>query len=181
MGGRETFLLPKLTFNITKGFKVIDQLKISKKTNFCSLLNFIVNERDYDFYFTENNERFYVTDEKSLKRFIKVCRFIYVLEEKGEYQGIIMLWKSTGAGTDRYYLKMRAENDKVANGLITVLLWNTQKEVFAKIRKDSKFFSVLKQKGFRFLGGRGVQVLLSKKSNKEKTYGRNNNNFRNAS
>ena len=128
------------------------------------LFNFVTEEFDFDFYFTENNSRIYPQDEKSLKRFLKQCRHVYVSEDdKADPNGVGMLWKSVGGGKERYYLKMKFRNEVIARNLLTIMLWHVKSDIYAKIRKDNPMLSVLRNKGFRFLGGRGLQVLLVKK------------------
>ena len=144
------------------------------------MLNFLREDFDYDFYYTHENARIYITDIHNLKRLLKSSHYIYTLEENGEYVGIVLLWKSHGGGKERYYVKIKATSDEVAKKLITVLLWNTRKEVYAKIRKDNKFLSTLRNKGFKFLGGRGVQVLLSYKPKRKENHNATTNNFSDA-
>lgn len=127
------------------------------------LLDFILNNEDHDFYFTENNARVYVTDKASMKRFFKQCSCSYLKIEKGNVLGFISAWKSLNAGRSRYYVKLNAINAKVAEDLIIALLWKINKELFVKIRHDSKFVAPLKHKGFRFIGSKGIQILLNKK------------------
>lgn len=147
---------------------MIESFRLTKKTHLADLLNFIMTDFDYDFYYTHDNSRIYISDVHNLKRLIKASSHVYTLEEKGEYVGIIMLWKSIGGGKERYYIKVKANTPDIAKQLITVLVWNTKKEVYAKIRKDNKFLSVFRNKGFKFLGGRGIQILLSYKPKKER-------------
>jgi len=150
-----------------KGNTLIESLVISKKTDLNSLLEFIREEFDYDFYYTFENSRIYSSTLTELKTFLHACRNIYVFCDRGDYKGIIMLWKSMGGGKERCYVKIRAQNDDIARNLLTVLLWNIKDEIFAKIRKDNKYLQVFKNKGFRFIGGRGIQVLLMYKPKKE--------------
>jgi len=147
---------------------MIESFRIKKNTHLADLLNFITTDFDYDFYYTHENSRIYISDVYSLKRLVKASSHVYVLEEKGNYVGIILLWKSVGGGKERYYIKIKANSAEIAKQLITVLVWNTKKEVYAKIRKDNKFLPVFRNKGFKFLGGRGIQILLSYKPKKER-------------
>lgn len=147
---------------------MIESFRPTKKTHLADLLSFIMTEFDYDFYYTHENSRIYISDVHSLKRLIKASSHIYVLEEKGDFVGIILLWKSVGGGKERHYIKVKAINAEVAKKLITILLWNIKKEVYAKIRKDNKFLPVFRNKGFKFLGGRGIQILLSYKPKRER-------------
>ena len=152
---------------------MIEPLYLNKKTNLQSLLDFIMEEVDFDFYYTLDNTRIYITDIPILKQFLKACRNIYVLQDCGDYLGIVMLWKSVGGGKQRYYIKLKAKNTTIAKHILTVLLWNTKYDIYAKIRKDNKFVSTFRNKGFRFLGGRGIQILLMHKPKKESEHARN--------
>lgn len=128
------------------------------------LLDFIENSSDMDFYYTAKNTRYYVTSVEDLKKLFKNSEYIYI-SNNGDYDGIIMLWKGIGGTEKRYYIKINAKNVKVAEKLLTVLIWNCgKKDLFIKIRKNSKFLKLFKKKGFRFLHGRGIQLLLRRKS-----------------
>lgn len=128
------------------------------------LVDYIAENSDYDFYFTKDNSRIYITDEKSLKQFLRETVQAYVYkDDRGDFQGIILVWKSIGAGTKRYYVKMNARSAKIATDLLTVLTWNFNRELFVKIKKDNKLTEAFKYKGFRFIGGRGAQILLQRK------------------
>jgi len=131
-----------------------------KKRDFFSLLDFIKNYQDSDFYITENNSRLIVKDEKSLDKFIRQCRDIMIITDKGDVVGVICLWKSIGNNVYRYYIKLSAKDEKIADNLIKVLLWNTDKEVYVKIKKISKFLKIFKNNQFNFCGDRGTEVLL---------------------
>jgi hypothetical protein len=126
---------------------------------FRDLLDFVKKYQNDNFYITENNERKIINDEKTLKKFLKETRSIYIIEDSGDVKGIIGIWKAIGI-VERFYVKINAINDKTANNLITVLLWNNRKFLHAKIKKDSSFLNVFKDKGFEFRGDRGKEVLL---------------------
>lgn len=143
---------------------MLEEFHLNKKTHLTALLEYVTSEFDFDFYFTENNSRLYAQDEKTLKRFLKQCRHIYLHYDKlGDINGLIMVWKSVGGGKERFYLKMKYRDLNVARNLLTILLWNIKSDVYIKIRKDNSTLPVLRNKGFRFLGGRGLQILLVKK------------------
>ena len=112
------------------------------------------------------NNRYYITDVSSLKRFFKNSENIYVTEDEEGYSGIVLVWKSFGGNQKRYYVKLNAKTPDIARNLLTALVWNDDREMFVKVRKNSKFLSVFKSKGFRFKGGRGIQILLRKKKYK---------------
>jgi hypothetical protein len=127
------------------------------------VVDYLANHDDYDFYYTKDNVRMYVTDERSLRMFARESVQSYVAVDQGDYQGIILVWRSDGAGTSRYYVKINAISAKVATDLLTILTWNFNKELYVKIRKDSPLVEAFKYKGFRFVGGRGSQILLQRK------------------
>ena len=118
---------------------------------------------DSDFYFTKDNIRYYITNPKVLKNFLRESVATYVFEKKGGYLGSINVLKSIGGDKKRYYIKLIAEDFNIAKGLISVLTWNFKQDLYIKIRKNYKFVSILKSKGFRFSGGRGSQILLYRK------------------
>jgi len=127
------------------------------------LIEFICDNYDYDFYITENNTRLYITDLKSLKNLFHQSHVMYSYIEHGELKGILSVWKSLGGGKTRYYIKIIGKSDKIGVKLLTVLLWNFDRDLYVKIRKHNKFVSIFRAKGFRFMGGRGVQILLFRK------------------
>ena len=123
-----------------------------------------------DLYYTKENKRVFVRDIISLKKLLYDSSHVYVQQEKAIYTGLILLWRSVGSGVKRYYVKVVAKNNKIANDLLTVLLWNCGLEVFTKVKKDDKLLNVFKRKGFRFAGSRGLQILLNRKPIHYKIY-----------
>lgn len=169
---------------------MIEQLTKKLKNNEYNELNtFFLDYFDYDFYITQENIRLYMTDKTNIKKFLKQCVKVFIKKEKGNYQGLIGIWKSLGGGKVRYYIKIVAIDFTVAKDLLTGLLWNFENDLYVKIRKDSKFVSAFKTKGFRFVGGRGCQILLRRKYidpkkikiKREIINGRNINNYKNTS
>lgn len=142
---------------------MIEKLSL-KKNELLWLLDFIGEHNNYDFYYTQDNNRIYITDLRSLKKLLRNSLYVYVKKEKGDILGVILAWKSIGGGVTRFYVKILANSSKTAKDLLTVLLWNSDRDLFVKIRKDSKFLNVFKEKGFRFCGARGIQILLNRKS-----------------
>lgn len=142
---------------------MIELLNTNKQTELFTVLDYLNENEDYDFYFTNDNTRVYITDLHSLKKLLKDSLVCYIYKERGDCKGIIVIWKSIGGDTKRYYVKLNAKTPKIATDLLTIVTWNFNKELFAKLRKDSKFIDTLKYKGFRFIGGRGVQMLLQRK------------------
>ena len=142
---------------------MIERLKTGNRVELGWLVEFLNNNNNYDFYLTKDNSRLYITDVQSLRMLLRESIDVYAQKEKGNFTGVILLWRSSGGGKSRFFVKLVAKDKKVAKDLLTVLLWNTNMELYAKIRKDSEFLQVFKSKGFKFKGGRGVQILLHRK------------------
>ena len=144
---------------------MITKLNPSDKKKHDGILDFITNNFDADFYMTHENKRVYITEHYQLKILFAESQDIYVLEENSDYLGIALIWVSTGGEKKRYYIKINALNKSVADGLLTQILWDyAEKELFVKIKKNNKFLSTFYRKNFKFLGGRGSQILLHRKN-----------------
>ena len=143
---------------------MIERLKTRSRVELGWVVEFLNENNNYDFYLTKDNSRLYIRDIKSLKMLLRESIDAYIQKEKGNITGLILLWRSSGGGKSRFFVKLVANDSKVSRDLLTVLLWNTAMELYVKIRKDSKFLQVFKSKGFKFKGGRGVQILLYRKN-----------------
>jgi len=128
--------------------------------NLVSLLNFVQNNFDQDFYLTHQNERIYPSKLYQLKELFKHSSSSYCLEQNGDYVAFVLVWKSFGGDKKRYYVKLLAKDIKSASDVMRVLLWNTSSELHVKLNKRHPFLPVFKKNGFRFVGGRGRQILL---------------------
>jgi hypothetical protein len=129
--------------------------------HFLSLMLFLKTHLDDDFYITENNIRkFHFTTEELKKLLNKSFTDIFILEEQGDVSGLILIWKSIGGDTKRYFVKLNAINKDIARHLLTILLWHQKQDLYIKIKKNSKFTELFKEKGFVFKGDRGKEILL---------------------
>lgn len=146
---------------------MIERINIRNRVECGWIVEFLNKTNNYDFYLTKNNSRVYITDAYTLSQLFKESVHVFAQKVKGDFVGLILLWRSTGGGKSRYFVKVVADTPQIAKDLLTVLLWNTRQEMYVKIRKDSEFLSVFKFKGFKFKGGRGVQILLHKKTRPE--------------
>ena len=141
---------------------MIKRLQLSKKDQVSGLVEFLKHSYSPDFYFTKNNQRIYIETEKHLRQLVKECKEIWISDEGAGITGIIVLWTASGGNIKRNYVKMAAKNGIAADKLLTVLLWNYNKETFIKINKKSTFLRLFYQKGYKFLSGRGKQLLLKR-------------------
>lgn len=129
-----------------------------KPKHFFDVLSFILDNVNNDFFITENNERVVIRDSKTLKRLIKQSSRMYVDIDSGDVRGIIALWR--GLGSKRFFVKLNCADTKSANRLVTMVVWNDNKDLYIKIKKDSDCVKVFREKKFDFFGNRGNEILL---------------------
>lgn len=143
---------------------LVKKFGYSKKkiTELSIILTFLKGNRETDFYLTENNERVYINDLNTIKKFFKNCVDIYLHYDKGNVDGVLVTWRGIGGTVKRLYLKISAVNSDAGKDLVTALLWNCNYNLHAKLRKDSPFLYTLKSKGFNWFHGRGKQILLKR-------------------
>lgn len=110
-----------------------------------------------DFYVTKDNLRIFLKDnpeliDNSLKNgdALAYCKdgiaLIYGLENK----------------LYRTYIKIIAEDTKVAKNILHIIDWQINETIFAKIKKKNPILDILKSNGFKFAGSRGKEILLKK-------------------
>jgi hypothetical protein len=138
-----------------------------RKKHFLDLLEFLKKNFDSDFYYTSNNSRVFIKESKQLKEFLKNTDIIYLECEKGDIIGVIAVWKSLGNNVKRYYVKISSRSNITSKNLLTILLWNFYKELYIKIKKNSKYYSILRDKKFDFVGDRGSELLLHRNKTQE--------------
>ena len=124
------------------------QLFKKKKNELNDLLEIINNYKSEDFYFTENNQRNFVENEKELKKILKVTHHIYYeYDIETNKKGLILVWKSFGGEINRSYVKVVADSADTVRRLLTILLWNYSQELYIKVKKDSPFVRAFRAKG----------------------------------
>ena len=132
------------------------------KQNKLSLLQFLKEIRDRDFYYTRNNLRQYIDTEQDLVIFCRECEHVFVSKEKDEINGIIAIWKSAGGNIERNYVKLTAESRNIASKLLQFLEWHYPKTTHAKLSKHNKFLKEFFNRRYKFCSGRGKAVLIKK-------------------
>lgn len=120
-------------------------------------------EQDEDFYFTQNNERYKVKSKINLLNLLKQSHHIYYIDSENK-KGIIFVWKSFGGEKSRKYIKIIANDLVTAKNLLQMLLWHYSKDLYVKLKKESYYLSVFKEKGFKFVAGRGNEILFVKQN-----------------
>lgn len=125
---------------------------------------FVEDNRDSDFYVTNNYNRIYLNNKDGLDVIKNEGENILIYENTfNEVLGVIFTWIAKGGNKERIYIKLNAKNIEVGYDLLTALLWKYKKQIlFTKINKESDFVNVFKEQGFWFEGGRGKQILLKR-------------------
>jgi hypothetical protein len=141
------------------GVKLIYQAK-NKLSDYLNIWDFIKRNVHPDFYLTSDNKRVFITEGSTFKQLMKESNCIFYSKEKSDIDGVIMLWSGKGDTVKRNYIKINAKNNNIADRLLTILLWNTGKDLYVKIKKYSPHLQVFKDKNFQFVGGRGKEMLL---------------------
>lgn len=136
---------------------------LNKKEKF-SFLDYCSEVKDDDFYITRDNKRKFLNNlevaDQVFNDVIKRGDLCYISEDK-TINGILLIVGFSDKAP-RKYLKIHADNLKVVNGLLRVLNWNYEGEVFLKIKKTNPVFKLLRKYRFRMIGNRGKEVLFSK-------------------
>ena len=148
---------------------MITRLKLSDNQQVTDILYFLKYSYSPDFFYTKDNQRIYIETENQLKQLIKECQDVWISQDDTEINGIVVLWTAKNGESKRNYVKLAAKTRNAADKLVTVLLWNHSNETFIKINKKSPFLSLFYQKGFKFLSGRGKQLLLKRNKYIERT------------
>ena len=142
---------------------VIFKTGISKKERI-KILGIVTEFTDIyrDFYLTKNNLRLFIRDNldilfKDLRKGDKIA-----YDENGV--GLVVGYSDKAK---RKYIKLLAKDSKSADRLIKVILWNEKIDLWAKIKRNSIFKSVLERNNFRFEANRGKEILLVRRAKKE--------------
>lgn len=142
---------------------MIEQLhyRTESQVRLQEIFKFVKTYQDKDFYLTSENRRMSIDTFDLFLRLLNECQWAFVKHNDDEdVVGLIVVWKSLGANVSRYYVKTVATCHKDVEHLLTQLNWTVPNELFTKISTTSKILPVFQSKGFKFLGGRGDQVLL---------------------
>ena len=166
---------------------MIREFNPRKENEFESILGLIKKKRDPSFYFTKNNRRQFINNSKTFRQLLKEtnCSLIYEDGETEDYNGLILVWKSINPENNsvRHYVKIIAENEKIVEALLRMLVWNYFGELYVKIEKSHPNIKIFQNKGWSFRGGRGKEILLYRpkqiKPRIRKQYEPNDNFIRN--
>jgi len=112
-----------------------------------------------DYYITRLNLRLYIRQNKELlfEALAKGDKLVYA-EDKGMI--FVTGWSDN---FDRKYVKILAVDNKSADKLLKVMLWNIKTDLYIKIKKNNPLLAILKENNYRFVGDRGLEVLLCRK------------------
>jgi len=116
-----------------------------------NLTYFIKNNINSDFYIVRNDRRKLINDNKTLKLFLKQSKYVRIIEDKGDILGVSGIWKFNDNNIIKEYVKINAINTDIFEKLLVVTIWNSKKDLFIKIKKDSNFLYILRNKKFEYL------------------------------
>ena len=130
-------------------------------------LNFLVAELTDvygDFYITKNNLRLFIRENINvlfdcIKKGDKI-----LFDENG-----LALVTGFSDNMPRKYLKILARTPEDSEKYLKVVTWNLKCDLYIKIKKDNPLKNILVKNGFKFLGGRGKEVLLMRKGDRNVT------------
>ena len=135
-------------------------IKYNNDKHKIELLGFVLENPSTEFYFTENNQRKFITDDSSLRTLLKSCKNVYVDENEGSINGIIMLWEARGGNKIREYVKFLVSSENVLSNLLKTFTYSSLNNLYIKVKKDSKYLQTFRNNNFQFKNGRGNEVLL---------------------
>ena len=109
---------------------------------------------------------------------------ICFVADDGQIRGILIVVGFADKAS-RKYVKVVADNNRIINNLFRLLIWNCNKEIFLKVKKESSVCRITKKYKFFFQGSRGNEVIFKRsksynnfKTNitqKDSNHGRSNN------
>lgn len=108
-----------------------------------------------DFYITKNNLRLFIKDNLDvlfdcLKKGDKIA-----FHEEG-----VAIVAGYSDNSPRKYLKILTRELKDIDGLLKIVYWNSKTDLFCKVKNNNPIKDQLLKSGFKFIGGRGKEVLL---------------------
>lgn len=108
-----------------------------------------------DFYLTKNNLRLFIKDNfdillDCLKKGDKIA-----FDERG-----MAIVTGYSDNSPRKYLKILAKDLKDVDNLLKIVYWNSKTDLYCKVKNNNPLKDQLLRSGFKFMGGRGKEVLL---------------------
>lgn len=123
-----------------------------------------------DFYLTKEGKRLYIRENKSLlfSYLNKGNKIVYNEEGVAIITGYVdkqikIYDRKTGLSrltNSRKYVKILSTDAKVASDLIKFLIWHIKDDLFTKIKIKNPNKLAFLENGFKFVGGRGKEILL---------------------
>jgi hypothetical protein len=114
-----------------------------------------------DFYLTKNNLRLFIKENlntffETLKKGDKIA-----YDESG-----VAIVTGFSDKMNRKYVKILVKKPEDASKLLQALHWNIRGDLYTKVKKNNPLKEVYEKNGFEFLGGRGKEILLIRKEDK---------------
>ena len=128
-----------------------------REKNIIDVLDLVnrIEDKFEDFYFTFNKERIFLKNNpKLIKKILKRYECYGVYDK--DLEGIALVYNEKGFRT---YIKFLSFYDRVSNKIIQYILWNTDKDIFIKIKKNNTIAKYI-MNSFTVIGDRGKEILL---------------------
>lgn len=108
-----------------------------------------------DFYITKNNLRLFIKDNldilfDGLKKGDKIA-----FNERG-----LAIATGYSDNSERKYLKILTIDLKDVDALLKIIYWNVKEDLYCKVKNNNPLKDQLLKSGFKFVGGRGKEILL---------------------
>lgn len=116
------------------------------------LNNFVLfcSQRDKfsDFYITQEEKRLFLNDPKVAEKVFKDCvkrgDKSFIFEEDGMIKGVLLIVGYANK-QERKYIKIFAHEERIVTGLIKMLAWTVDANLYLKIRKDNPILKSLER------------------------------------
>jgi len=161
-------VIPTLLPTFNQRSNLVSHFNKKNKVHLADGFEYLKSHINPDFYLTENNHRVFITNSEVYFKLLKQSTIILFNKEDTMVDGMLLIWKGVSNDTNRNYIKLSAEHPEIARKLLSILLWNYNLDLFIKIKKDSPFLYIFRDRKFIFLGGRGNELLLLKKKETHK-------------
>jgi hypothetical protein len=111
-----------------------------------------------DFYITSQNIRIPIRENFDiLFKYLGKGDVIVYEEENENGLALVTGWSDKAS---RKYVKLLTKDEHLASNLLKIINWNTNIDLYAKLKKNNPLIKVFNRAGYSFKGDRGSEILL---------------------
>lgn len=114
-----------------------------------------LNDPFCDFYITKDNLRLFIKDNFDILKACLKKGDKLIFNDKG-----IAVVVGYSDKAPRKYVKILSKDLDNVPALVKSLYWNIKEDLFCKVKNNNPIKDTLMKSGFKFIGGRGKEVLL---------------------